>query len=78
MAIYLSDWWKIFKIRPLRLNLGVISALITAFIIQKLSDCRKFLRIRPLRLNVKTISVLLNMYLPDCCIRVTVASLLIM
>ena len=75
---YLSDCWKILRIRLLILNLGVISAVITGFIIQELSDCRKFLRIRLLRLNVRTISaVYLSVsiyieYLPDCYIRVTV------
>ena len=33
---------EILRIRPLRLNLGVISAVITVFIIHELSDCRKF------------------------------------
>jgi len=49
MAICLSDYWKFLRIRYLRLNLGVISAIITVFIILELSDCMKFLRIRPLR-----------------------------
>ena len=71
IAIYLSNCWKILRVRSLRSNLGVISAVITVFIIQELSDCRK---IRPLRLNVRTISAvqLSTEYLPDRCIRVTV------
>ena len=65
------------RITLLRLNLGVISALITVFIMQELSDYRKFLRIRPLKLNVRTISIvypsiIITEYLPDCCIGVTV------
>jgi len=43
-------------LRSLRLNLGVILAVITVFILQELSNRRKFLKIIPLRLNVKTIS----------------------
>jgi len=45
IAKYLSDWWIILRIRPLRLSLGEISALITEFIIQELSDYPKFLKI---------------------------------
>ena len=48
--------YQILRIRSLRLNLGVILAVITVFSIQELSDCRKFLRARSLRLNVRTIS----------------------
>ena len=64
--------YQLLRIRSLRLNLGVISAINTVFIIQELSDCR--LRIRPLRLNVRTISAvyLSTECLSDCFIRVTV------
>ena len=84
IATYLSDCWKILRIRSLRLNLGTISAVITVFVIQELSDCRKFLKIRPLRLNVRTISAACPsitihwlLYYGDCSIRVF-RSLLIM
>ena len=45
------------RITPSKIEFGVISAVITVFIIPELSDCTKVLRIRPLRLNVGTISV---------------------
>jgi len=48
--------FQLLRIRSLRLNFGVISAVITVFIVQELFDYREFLRIRPLRLNVRIIS----------------------
>jgi len=39
------------------MNLGVIPAVITVFIMQELSDCRKFLEVNPVRLKVRAISV---------------------
>jgi len=67
------------RIRPLKLNLGVISTLITVFILQELSDYRKFLSIKPMKLNVRTISAdypstIITEYLPNCYIRVTALS----
>jgi len=55
-SLYLIAKFWLLRIGSLRLNLGVITAVITVFIIQELSDCRKFLRIKPVRLNVRTIS----------------------
>ena len=45
--ITIIQWLYTFLITEERLNLGVISAVITVFIKLELSDCRKFLRIRP-------------------------------
>ena len=45
IAKYLSNYSKFLRIKLLRLNLRVISAVITVFVIQELSDCWKFLRI---------------------------------